>query len=154
MQVHFFGELFGLKLALRVLIFAICTRKWYRVDTLYCSVVNIANVCEHKILRFWANPQKYQTLVPAKNSHLKVFVILLIAYDLYYKQGGSLHSPPCCTRLELKPPITSTIHACMSDKIDKVNKMCEGQTLHVLWTHELIVQSGVKEVDYVNSMRP
>ena len=21
---------------------------------------------------FWANPQKYQTLVPAKNSHLKV----------------------------------------------------------------------------------
>ena len=25
-------------------------------------------------LRFWANPQKYQTLVPAKNSHLKVYL--------------------------------------------------------------------------------
>ena len=24
-------------------------------------------------VRFWANPQEYQTLVPAKNSHLKVF---------------------------------------------------------------------------------
>ena len=32
----------------------------------------IADDCGHKILRFWANPQKYQTLVPAKNSHLKV----------------------------------------------------------------------------------
>ena len=31
----------------------------------------IANVCEYKILHFWANPQKYQTLVPAKNSHVK-----------------------------------------------------------------------------------
>ena len=25
---------------------------------------------------FWANPQKYQTLVPAKNSHLKVYNIM------------------------------------------------------------------------------
>ena len=30
------------------------------------------NVCGYKNLRFWANPQKYQTLIPAKNSHLKV----------------------------------------------------------------------------------
>ncbi len=29
-------------------------------------MVLIANDCGHKILRFWANPQKYQTLVPAK----------------------------------------------------------------------------------------
>ena len=32
----------------------------------------IANVCEYNILRFEANTQKYQTLVPARNSHLKV----------------------------------------------------------------------------------
>ncbi len=32
----------------------------------------IANDCGYKILHFWANPQKYQTLVPAENSHLKV----------------------------------------------------------------------------------
>ena len=32
----------------------------------------VTNVCEYKILRFLANPQKYQTLIPAKNSHLKV----------------------------------------------------------------------------------
>ena len=29
-------------------------------------------VCMYKILHFCANPQKFQTLVPAKNSHLKV----------------------------------------------------------------------------------
>ena len=28
--------------------------------------------CGYKILHFWANPQKYQTIVPTKNSHLKV----------------------------------------------------------------------------------
>ena len=39
----------------------------------YTTIVHIANVCGHKILRFWANPaQKYQTLVPTKISHLKV----------------------------------------------------------------------------------
>ena len=38
----------------------------------YTTIVHIANDCGYKILRFWANPQKYQTLVPAKNSHLKV----------------------------------------------------------------------------------
>ena len=32
------------------------------------------------MLRFWANPQKYQTLVPAKNSHLKV--LLWMADDI------------------------------------------------------------------------
>jgi hypothetical protein len=42
----------------------------------YSTIVSIANVSGYKILRFWANPQKYQTLVPAKNSHLKV-------YDIY-----------------------------------------------------------------------
>ncbi len=35
-------------------------------------MVLIANDCGYKIFHFWANPQKYQTLVPAKNSHLKV----------------------------------------------------------------------------------
>ena len=39
-------------------------------------LVSIANVCEYKILRFWANPQKYQTLVPANNSHLKILCVL------------------------------------------------------------------------------
>ena len=38
----------------------------------YTTIVHIANDCGYKILRFWANPQKYQTLVPAKNIHLKV----------------------------------------------------------------------------------
>ena len=38
----------------------------------YTIIVHIANDCRYKILRFWANPQKNQTLVPAKNSHLKV----------------------------------------------------------------------------------
>ena len=28
-------------------------------------------VCEYKTLHFKAKPQKYQTLVPAKNSHIK-----------------------------------------------------------------------------------
>jgi hypothetical protein len=40
----------------------------------YTTMVLIANDCGYKILRFWANPQKYQTLVPAKNSHLKVYM--------------------------------------------------------------------------------
>jgi hypothetical protein len=31
-----------------------------------------AHVSGYKILRFWDNLQKYQTLVPAKDSHLKV----------------------------------------------------------------------------------
>ena len=34
--------------------------------------VNKPFVCAYKILRFCANPQKFQTLVPAKNSHFKV----------------------------------------------------------------------------------
>ena len=48
-------------------------QKWlqYRVDN--TTIVHImANVFGYKFLRFWGNPQKYQTLVPAKNSHLKV----------------------------------------------------------------------------------
>ena len=35
-------------------------------------IVHIANDYGYKNLHFWANPQKYQTLVPAKNNHLKV----------------------------------------------------------------------------------
>ncbi len=38
----------------------------------YTTIVLIANDCGYEILRFWANAQKYQTLVPAKSSHLKV----------------------------------------------------------------------------------
>ena len=34
--------------------------------------IHVANDCGYKILRSWANLQKYQTLIPAKNSHLKV----------------------------------------------------------------------------------
>ena len=37
------------------------------------TIVHADNVCRCKFLRFWANPQKYQTLVPAKFSHLKVY---------------------------------------------------------------------------------
>ena len=36
------------------------------------NVRDQCNVCEYKLLRFKAKPQKYQTLVPAKNSHIKV----------------------------------------------------------------------------------
>jgi hypothetical protein len=32
---------------------------------LIVHVGTIANVSGYKILRFWANPQKYQTLIPA-----------------------------------------------------------------------------------------
>jgi hypothetical protein len=39
----------------------------------------IANDSGYKILRFWANPQKYQTLVPAKNSHLASSIKLVRA---------------------------------------------------------------------------
>ncbi len=51
------------------------------VSTKFCNLyvemvqsrqILIANDCGYKILRFSANPRKYQTLVPAKNSHLKV----------------------------------------------------------------------------------
>ena len=51
----------------------------------YTTIVHIANDCGYKILRFW---QKYQTLVPAKNSHLKVKVIVLT--------NGILYSPESC----------------------------------------------------------
>ena len=36
--------------------------------------MQIVNVSGYKFLRFGGNPQKYLTLVPAKNSHLKVYV--------------------------------------------------------------------------------
>ena len=41
-----------------------------------------ANVCEYKILRFGGNPQKYQTLVPAK------IVTLRYVYCIIRCQGG------------------------------------------------------------------
>ena len=44
----------------------------------YTTIVHIDNVCRYKILRFWANLQKYQTLVPAKFSHLRVFLISVV----------------------------------------------------------------------------
>ena len=47
--------------------------------------VHIANVCEYKFLRFWANPQKYQTLLPAKNNHLKVLLYIFVC-DLAWQQ--------------------------------------------------------------------
>ena len=34
------------------------------------AVLYITNVCEYKILCFKTKPQKYQTLVPAKYSHI------------------------------------------------------------------------------------
>ena len=42
----------------------------------YADVLHIANDCGYKIWPFWANPQNYQTLVPAKNSHLKVQILM------------------------------------------------------------------------------
>ena len=41
------------------------------------ETMHIADVCEYKILHFWANLQKYQTLVPAKNSHLTAHTVKL-----------------------------------------------------------------------------
>ena len=65
---------------------------------------------------------------------------------IYYKQRGSLRSPPCCTQLEMKPPITYTcIHAHLRDKS---TKMCEGQTLRPI-NHELIVQYSVLCMQHV-----
>ena len=49
---------------LRVLNFAICMWKWYRVNKLYMFIVQIANVSGNKVLHFGTNPQKYQ--VPEK----------------------------------------------------------------------------------------
>jgi hypothetical protein len=48
----------------------------------YTAMVLIANDCGYKFLRFWANPQKYQILVPAKNSHLKVVQCILLCIKL------------------------------------------------------------------------
>ena len=38
----------------------------------YSTIVHIAKDHGYKSLHFWANPQKYQTLVPAKNGYLEV----------------------------------------------------------------------------------
>ena len=62
---------FGLNCILRIQKYAIYTQKWYRVDKFECSIVHIAIVSRYKFLRLWVSPQKYQTLVPAKNSHLR-----------------------------------------------------------------------------------
>ena len=40
--------------------------------------MQIAIVSGYKILHFGVNPQKYQTLVPTKNSHLKVTSDILL----------------------------------------------------------------------------
>ena len=45
----------------------------------YTTLVRIANLCGYNILHFWANLQKYPTLVPAKISHLKVH-----SYNVWY----------------------------------------------------------------------
>ena len=46
----------------------------------------MANVSGYKILRFWANPQKYQILMPAKNSHLKIstYNMILLMTCVWY----------------------------------------------------------------------
>ena len=49
----------------------------------YTTIVHIANDCGYKILCFWANPQKYQTLVAAKNSHLKVLLFKLFTLNTF-----------------------------------------------------------------------
>ena len=65
LQIATFSCDFGLKhLFLRVLNFAICTRKWYRVDKINSNVLStivlIANDCGYKV--FLSKPQKYQTV--------------------------------------------------------------------------------------------
>ena len=42
----------------------------WQILMFYATIVHIANDCGYKILCFRANLQKYQTLIPAKNSHL------------------------------------------------------------------------------------
>ena len=61
----------------------------------YTAIVLIANVCGYKILRFLANPQKYQTLVPVKISHLKVTLMLHVySYSENRNWGGGwVYSP-------------------------------------------------------------
>jgi hypothetical protein len=51
-------------------------------------MVLIANDCGYKILRFWANPQKYQTLVPTKNSHLKVTMVFTCIFARAFQPGA------------------------------------------------------------------
>jgi hypothetical protein len=50
-------------------------------------MVFIANDCGYKLLRFGANPQKYQTLVPAKNSHLEVLNLINHEYWKIWQLG-------------------------------------------------------------------
>ena len=57
---------------------------------LYTTIVHRDNVCGYKILRFGGNPQKYQTLVPAKYSHLKVTKFVQGRRN----GGGGLEPPP------------------------------------------------------------
>ena len=51
------------------------------------------DVCGYKILRFWANLKKYQTLVPAKYSHLKVYDKCCIMVEWWY-HGNITRSLP------------------------------------------------------------
>ena len=44
----------------------------YSVNDIHDGLFGIFNFYKYYILLFCANPQKYQTLVPANNSHLKV----------------------------------------------------------------------------------
>ena len=49
----------------------------------YTTIVHMDNSCGYKILRFWANPRKYQTLVPTKYLHLKVIFLSFLSLCLY-----------------------------------------------------------------------
>ena len=63
----------------------------------YSTIVLLANDCGYKTLCFWANLQKYLTLVPAKkNSHLKVIAFQCVTdrhtYIHYIETQAEIHA--------------------------------------------------------------
>ena len=48
----------------------------------------MANMCKYIVSCFGANPQKYQTLLPAKNDYLMVIIKEQIGEHTYRRRGG------------------------------------------------------------------
>jgi len=65
-------------------------------------------VCVYKISRFCTNPQKFQTLVPAKNSHLKGSETCTIHWRVEGQvvQHAHIYRKCCYTRKSHKPQTT------------------------------------------------
>ena len=65
---------------------------YYTTVTMHVGLLNVSG---YKILCFGANLQKYQTLIPAKNSHLKVGSnFIFYAWAALYAQVPCPFDPP------------------------------------------------------------